>query len=60
KIFIKNTSRISDNHFQANFRLIKNHGFYSDFLACQSKINPFFYWNARGRLKQYYRIRSLL
>ena len=42
EIFIKNTSRISDNHFQANFRLIKNHGFYSDFLACQSKINPFF------------------
>lgn len=42
EIFITNTSRISNNHFRDNFRLIKNHRFYCDFLACQAKINPFF------------------
>ncbi|HAT1685347.1 TPA: hypothetical protein I8Y21_006205 [Klebsiella oxytoca] len=42
EIFITETSRISDNHFEAKFKLITSHYFYSDFLACTTKINPLF------------------
>lgn len=42
EIFIKNTSRVSDNHFQAEFKLVSYHHFYSDFLACTNRINPLF------------------
>lgn len=42
EIFIINTSPISDNHFQAEFKLILNHQFYSDFLASSNRINPLF------------------
>jgi hypothetical protein len=42
EIFIKNASRISDNHFQADFRLVEDHHFYSDFLPCFDRINPLF------------------
>ncbi|HGY2281767.1 TPA: AfsA-related hotdog domain-containing protein [Citrobacter braakii] len=42
EIFITNTSRVSDNHFQADFKLVPDHHFYSDCLTCSNRINPLF------------------
>ena len=52
-IFIKNISKISDNHFQGDFRLITDHPFYCDFLACINRINPTFLLECARQVETY-------
>lgn len=52
-IFINNISKISDNHFQCDFKQITDHHFYSDFLACTNKINPFFLLECARQVETY-------
>lgn len=42
EIFITNTLSVSNNHFQAEFKLTLDHHFYSDFTAASKRINPLF------------------
>ncbi|ENM5738725.1 hypothetical protein AB1F87_002270 [Vibrio mimicus] len=52
-IFIKNISKISDNHFQCDLRLITNHNFYCDFLPCTNRINPIFLLECARQIETY-------
>ncbi|HCI6568485.1 TPA: hypothetical protein NPO94_003302, partial [Klebsiella variicola subsp. variicola] len=52
-IFINNISKISDNHFQCDFRLITDHHFYCDFLACTNRINPIFLLECARQVETY-------
>ncbi|EEQ3637105.1 hypothetical protein GQY78_000045 [Escherichia coli] len=53
EIFLKNTSRLSNNHFQATFKLVPEHHFYSDFLACANGINPLFLLECARQVETY-------
>lgn len=52
-IFINNISKISDNHFQCDFRIITDHHFYCDFLACTNRINPIFLLECARQVETY-------
>lgn len=52
-IFITDISKISDNHFQCDFRLITEHDFYCDFLACTNRINPIFLLECARQVETY-------
>ncbi len=53
EMFLQNTSRISNNHFQADFKLVPEHHFYSDFLACANGINPLFLLECARQVETY-------